>query len=326
LAGEAPPKDEYDYTIQDACEDFYESRRRLYESGQLAARTLADYDVLHRQLIQHFGRTRRVSSITREDWRRLRELKQKRWGPKTLQNFIARTKAVFSWCYQAGKIFEPMQFGLGFKKPPKAAIRKARYAKPPREFTAEELRQLLAVSSGQLHAMILRAINGGLGQTDLALLKLHNLDLKRGWIDYPRPKTGIQRQFPLWPETVAALEQVVTQRKESADYPELVFLTRSGAPWVRQNLAGSRSDAITLEFTKLKKKVGISGYSKGFYAIRHTFRTVADECYDQPAIMHVMGHGDDSMSGTYRERISAERLVAVTDYVRKWLFYGPWKT
>jgi hypothetical protein len=49
---------------------------------------------------------------------------------------------------------------------------------------------------------------------------------------------------------------------------------------------------------------------------------VADECRDQPAVDFVMGHADPSMAGHYRERISDERLQAVADHVRGWLFGG----
>ena len=36
-----------------------------------------------------------------------------------------------------------------------------------------------------------------------------------------------------------------------------------------------------------------------------------------------MGHARDDMASVYRERISDERLKAVSDHVRKWLFGGP---
>jgi hypothetical protein len=41
---------------------------------------------------------------------------------------------------------------------------------------------------------------------------------------------------------------------------------------------------------------------------------------DQPAVDHIMGHESPHMSTVYRERISDERLKAVTDHVRGWLF------
>ena len=64
-----------------------------------------------------------------------------------------------------------------------------------------------------------------------------------------------------------------------------------------------------------KKRPGLS-----FYTLRRTFRTVADEVPDRVAIDLIMGHVDDSMGAAYRERIGDERLVAVTNHVRRWLF------
>jgi uncharacterized protein YciW len=40
---------------------------------------------------------------------------------------------------------------------------------------------------------------------------------------------------------------------------------------------------------------------------------------------HIMGHARDDMGNDYRKRISDERLKAVTDYVRVWLFAPPKK-
>jgi hypothetical protein len=50
------------------------------------------------------------------------------------------------------------------------------------------------------------------------------------------------------------------------------------------------------------------------------FRTVADAAKDQPAADHIMGHESPHMSTVYREQISDDRLRAVTDHVRTWLF------
>jgi hypothetical protein len=49
--------------------------------------------------------------------------------------------------------------------------------------------------------MILLGINGGMGNSDCANLPLRAVDLDAGMIDFPRPKTGIARRCPLWPDT-----------------------------------------------------------------------------------------------------------------------------
>jgi len=61
-----------------------------------------------------------------------------------------------------------------------------------------------------------------------------------------------------------------------------------------------------------------------FYALRHTFETIAGETKDQAAVDRIMGHEDaDRMPTQYREwnrdRRENQRLKRVTDHVRKWL-------
>ncbi len=63
---------------------------------------------------------------------------------------------------------------------------------------------------------------------------------------------------------------------------------------------------------------------RGFYTLRHVFRTVADETLDRPAVDLVMGHHDPSMGGRYREHLADERLRRVADHVHAWLL-GPAK-
>src|SRR5262249_7169563 len=78
---------------------------------------------------------------------------------------------------------------------------------------------------------------------------------------------------------------------------------------------------VSKETAKLLKSLGIRGRKRlGFYALRHTFRTIADEAKDQPAADYIMGHEVPHMSSVYRETISDARLRAVADHVRSWLF------
>jgi integrase len=59
---------------------------------------------------------------------------------------------------------------------------------------------------------------------------------------------------------------------------------------------------------------------RSFYALRHTFQTVADEARDFVAVRAIMGHaGTGDIADHYRERISDARLIAVSEHVRKWL-------
>ena len=172
-----------------------------------------------------------------------------------------------------------------------------------------------------MRAMILLAINGGLGATDLA--RLPKSITEGEWLNYPRPKTGVKRRIPLWPETREALDEAIDRRptpKNQAD-DALCFITKQGNPFVRLGPSGtSNIDHLSSEFSKLLVASGLKRKGLGFYALRHGFETIAGESRDQPAVDAIMGHEDGSMSSRYRERISDERLEAVVNHVRTWLF------
>src|SRR5262249_52290366 len=125
------------------------------------------------------------------------------------------------------------------------------------------------------------------------------------------------RRCWLWPETVQALRDVLASRAEKGNVTlPFVFLTFKGNGW-----AAGKETAVGKEFAKLLRRLGINGrQGLGFYTLRHTFRTVADEARDQPAADFIMGHESTHMSTHYRERISDDRLRAVAEHVRGWLF------
>ena len=119
--------------------------------------------------------------------------------------------------------------------------------------------------------------------------------------------------------------KAVKPKKPSKDFPlfppkheddaGLMFLTKRGAGWEKD----ISDRPITHQCRKLLDKLKIDG-SRNFYCVRHGFETIDGESRDQVAVDAIMGHDDGSMSGKYRERISDDRLLAVANYVRSWLF------
>ena len=75
-------------------------------------------------------------------------------------------------------------------------------------------------------------------------------------------------------------------------------------------------DSVNQQFGKLLKRLGLRRRGFGFYTLRHTFRTWADETNDQHAIHRIMGHAIPGMSGIYVEKIELDRLWMVVNHVR----------
>jgi integrase len=243
----------------------------------------------------------------------------RKWGPVRLGNTIQRTRSVFKFAFDSELIATPIRFGPEFKRPTKKTLRRHRASQGAKLFTAREVRRLIDAAGPAMKAMLLLGINCGFGNADCGTLPLAAVDLERGWIDFPRPKTGIARRCPLWPETVEAIREAQAKRPnpKKEEHAGLVFLTQRGLAWAKD----TPDSPVAKETAKLLKALKINGRKGlGFYTLRHTFRTVADETKDQPAVDLIMGHEDEHISTHYRERISDERLKAVTDHVRAWLF------
>ena len=188
-------------------------------------------------------------------------------------------------------------------------------------FEAADVRKLLDSAGVQVKAMILLGVNCGLGNSDCANLRFRHVDLKRGWLDFPRPKTGIDRRCPLWPETIKALKLAIDERptpKSAADQDH-VFITKYGLRWVED---GSRNSPLSHEFGKLLKLLGLTQPGRNFYALRHVLETIGGATRDQPAVDAIMGHAPpaNDMAAVYREGVDDKRLKAVTGHVRRWLF------
>jgi integrase len=238
-------------------------------------------------------------------------------SPVCSGNEIQRVRSVFKHAFDAGLIDRPVRFGPGFKRPNKKILRLERAKKRPRMFEDEEIRRLLDAAGVQIKAMILLGINCGYGNADCGTLPLSGLDLDRGWVHYHRPKTGIDRRCPLWAETIAALRQALAKRPHPKDEADagLAFITKYGDAWFNSDT----NNPLSAEMRKLLNRLGING-KRNFYALRHTFETMGGEAKDQVAVDYIMGHARDDMASVYRERISDDRLRAVTDYIHAWLF------
>ena len=316
-------------TVADLCNRFLTAKQRAMEASEITPRTFTDYRATTDRLVSTFGKTRLVDDLASDDFEALRASIAKVWGPVRLGNEVQRVRIVFKYGFESGLIERPIRYGSQFKKPSKSVLRKHRVASGKRLFEADQLRTLIDAAGVPLKAMILLGINCGFGNADVANLPLSAVDLERGWIKFPRPKTGIERRCPLWVETVQALKEAIAMRptpRLAAD-ADLLFVTKYGKRWVRTTVTefadkGPKHtpvDSTGLEFGKLLREYKLKRAGLGFYALRHTFRTIADATRDFPAVRLIMGHADGSIDDVYREQIDDGRLSAVVEHVRKWL-------
>src|SRR5262249_49540353 len=164
------------------------------DAGELTARSWQDYKDACDLIVSHFGKGRLVADLDPDDFAALRKKMAKRWGPGTLGNVINRMRVAFKYASDNGLIDRPVRYGSAFKRPSRKTLRIEKARKGPKLFTAEEVRQLLGAAGVQVKAMILLGINCGFGNADCGTLPQSALDLGRGLIDFPRPKTGIPRR------------------------------------------------------------------------------------------------------------------------------------
>lgn len=334
-AGRTPRNDDdKGPTLADLCNRFLETKEDLVDSGELSPSTFGDYRLATDELIDHFGRYRLLTDLRPEDFAGFRKKLAKGRSGKgrglvALGNMINLTRIVLKFAYDEAMIDRPIRFGQSFAKPSKKNLQHAKNEAGPNLFTREEVLAILEVADPIMKAQVLLGLNCGFGNTDCANLPQSAIDFASGWLEFPRPKTAVQRRIPLWPETLKALREAIQERPKPKDDEDanLCFLTREGRRVVRmqphktEKGKWTRRDSLGDRFNRLLKKLEINGRKRlGFYTVRHVHATVAGESKDQVACDHIMGHADQSMAARYREDISDERLKAVCKHVRKWLW------
>ena len=314
-------------SLKELANTFMISQDRRLKAGELSQRSFADYFKACKRILEYFGKETPVASLKGADFRAFRQSWPDTWGLQMHSDLIAKTKTVFGYALKNGLIDNPVNFGSDFDKPSKQQMRRKRQQELAERgtlgFTSEQIQALLMESSVVLKACILLGVNCGFGNSDCASLTERVVDLESGWIDFPRPKTGIPRRCKLWPETVSAITAALDTRPAPYDRADagLCFLTSHGRPLVWHSLKDrkhSQTNNLTTAFGKVLKKHNLQKSGLGFYSLRRTFETVAGATKDQVAVDLIMGHADDSMAGIYRQGIEDSRLVAVTDHVRAW--------
>lgn len=302
-AGLEPPK-QCGMTLREGLERFLQAKEQLVAAGELTSRSFDDYRTQCKSILRVIDGSRGIATLLPTDFSRLRE--SFRGNPTTINNYVVRSRVAFNWIASTQGI--TFNYGQQFKKPSLKTLRKHRNQQPKKLFTPAEITMLVEAAAPQMKAMILLGVNCGFGNTDCGTINIDSLELDGGWHNHARPKTGVERRAHLWPETVAAIEEVVGTRTTG-----LAFRTKYGNPWSTD----CKSSPISAEFRKTAKALGVK---RTFYDLRRTFQTIGDNSLDPVAVKSIMGHVDGSMSGVYRQAVPDLRLKAVSDVVHDWLY------
>ena len=199
---------------------FLNARRLDVDSDGLALRTWKEYEDYGERLIRVFGANAVVQDLGPDDFLKLKaDLLKTHKSLVSFKGDIRKVKVFFNWAGPGdegrGLYERTLRFGPDFKAPKRAAIERQLNEKPPKRFRRKQIRRLLAKAGPKMKAMILLAINCALGNNDCAQLRRDHINLKTGWLDYPRPKTAVKRRCPLWPETVEAVEKGLGNKEAS---------------------------------------------------------------------------------------------------------------
>ncbi len=316
--------------------------RRAIDAGELSSRTSTEYTKSIRRFVAIAGADCRVDALRPIDFGAIKEKlaipipvddDSKRFGGRTVKRRAITTVAIdirnirvfLNWCYKQEHVDKPPKFGDEFTPVTRKALRKKRAVDGPKDLSAESINAILAQCKPVMKAITLLGINAGLGNQDIADIKLSDIGKLKSkgenWIDLPRGKTGAPRRFVLWPETTQAIKDYLVYRPRAAgsDNRDRLFITKNGLAWVRQD-GELRTDSIGTEFAKAKKSAKVKRAS--FYDLRRTFRTIAAQSRDKEACDYVMGHCENpnDMGAVYTQWIDDDRVRAVVNHVRSWLF------
>jgi hypothetical protein len=317
-AGRTPSVNGDALTLRELVNHFLTREKRKVATDEITERTFQDYLDNCTRVLKVLGKNTHVESLRPTDFAKLRADFATTHGAVTLWGDVSRTRVLFN--YAAKNIDTRVNYGDSFEKPSRRVLRRVRQHKPRRLFTAPELRAIIKTAGVQLRAMIYLGINCGFGNNDCAMLPMSALDLPDGWITFARPKTGIDRRCPLWPETVKAISAAIGKRPTAVtSMDDNVFITKYGNTWEPKTI---RDNPVGKEFTKLLKELKLHRKGVGFYALRHVFQTIGERTRDKDAVRAIMGHVEaaNDMSAVYNEEpVEDARLLAVTNSIRDWL-------
>ena len=312
-------------TLREAVNAFLAYKQSQVEQREITQITFNNLVRNWKHHIKTIGASVEVSSLNAKDFSKLRNS----WSDWKLVTIRSRTREVIEFVkfcidekYIVGKPVNEI-VGREFAVPTSTAIMRENDELPERDilFSASEIKSLLGVCNPQYKLAVLLGINCGFKFSDSESLKLKDVHISEdgSYIKNRRPKNQQPRIAPLWKETVEAYGAYLAVRPQpvSDKAAAFVLITHSGESVYRPH--GSNSAARY--YKRKMEALGIFKPGRGVSHLRHTHRTISDECLDLKAAKTIMGHsgGIDAVYANPKD-IKFERLVSITDMVHDWLY------
>jgi hypothetical protein len=313
----------------------YARERRLdQEAGRLGLNSLHNYRNAGKEMAQFFGPTLPVEDLTPDHFTRFYRYLEGRPDPRdehrrrelplgahALARMVRCCRSIWKYAAENDWIVKRPKYGSNFSIP----LTGKRQSVGP---SVDDVRTLVAGSAGQLHAMILLALNGGYIGGDCSALPRTAYDARLHIIRFPRPKmerrNPVDRIMTTWRITEEALARVIEDQRKKWPHEKRMFTTRHGKPWVetftsdKGRLSGHNS--VGLMYRRLCKLLEVE--ATDFSALRHVHRTLADELEKPHAAARIMGHRLPGLAEVYVDKIEHVRLQEITDHVWERLFVG----
>lgn len=303
-----------DSTVLELLNAWMDRQQARLDAGKLAATTFRSYRTSFRWAVATLGRGRRASHLTLDDWYRLLD-SLSGLSLTTQDDRITHFRAMHRFARDQMKV-ELAELPSDFRRASKRQHRARRRKAGDQSLTAAEARALIEAAGPKMRAIVLVMLNGGYRQSDLAEVPLSALDRSVPEIVHARRKTETFQRVPLWPETMSAIDAAEAAGAMRAAGSELLFTSNSGRPLAHHRVSTS-TDVVLQRFRRLAARSGVSATPS---SLRHTFLTVAFETADDTARKIIAGHTIDNMDEVYVRRYPLERLRAVTEHVRSWLW------
>lgn len=290
LRGTIPEK----VTVYDVAQSFMHFHEQRVLGGELSEDSWLNYRRAALEFVRCFGKPRLMETLRPADWVKLREqLNAKLKSPFTRDAWLGTIRRMLKHAVEAELIRKMPNTGQSLVAPTATAKRK-QLAKTTKLIPLEEVRHLLDNASETTKPMFLLALNCAFTQADLAGLRTDHIQGE--WLNFPRPKTAIDRRCWLWPETTDCLP--------AANDDDRIF----------------GLDAAVIR-KRLYREMGRLGVNFSPGCIRHTSLTELGNHGDATCVELIAGHcGRGVTRRHYVHEVSRERIRDASEHLRRWVF------